>query len=239
MTALPSASECSFSGPTAAPQAALAKEILMNWTRAGIVAFVALCVFVAWPKGQDAAPPRPLLIKAALKDANDPVVVLGDSIVAQATLPRTICNRPLINAGIIGSTTKSGLDAMLIKALGSNKQPAMIVVSLGINDAGNSFSVQDYSANYLALLNGLKVRSSRLAVLSITPVEKGAAQNQAIENYNAALPMIAQQAGAGLIAVPPLPAKPTVDGIHLNNDGYAVWTKALLGGIEAVLCKTS
>jgi uncharacterized membrane protein YedE/YeeE len=100
----------------------------MNWTRAGILAFVALCAWAAWPKGQNAAPPRPLLIKAALKDANDPVVILGDSIVGLATLPRSICGRPVINAGIGGSTTASGLDAMLIKALGS-KQAAMIVVS--------------------------------------------------------------------------------------------------------------
>jgi lysophospholipase L1-like esterase len=34
-----------------------------------------------------------------------------------------------------------------------------------------------------------------------------------------------------------MPAKHTVDGLHLNTNGYAVWNKALFDGVEAVLCK--
>ena len=104
----------------------------MNWTRVGLVGFVGLCAWVAWPKSQSPAPPRPLLIKSALKDASDPVIVLGDSIVAFASFPRTVCGRPIVNAGIGGSTTASGLDAMLLKALG-NKKAATIIVSLALS----------------------------------------------------------------------------------------------------------
>jgi lysophospholipase L1-like esterase len=212
----------------------------MNWTRIGILAFAALCIWTAWPKGQNAAPPRPLLIKAALKDANDPVIILGDSIVGLATFPRSICSRPVINAGITGSTTASGLDAMLIKALGS-KQVAMIVVSIGVNDAAIPLSAESYKTNYLALLNALKIATSRVAVVSVTPIEVGPTQpnlakSVAIDSYNSVLPAIAQDAEATLLTVPPMPAKHTVDGLHLNADGYAIWNKALLGGIEAVLC---
>lgn len=213
----------------------------MNWTRAGILAFAALCIWAVWPKGQNAAPPRPLLIKAALKDANDPVVILGDSIVGLATLPRSICGRPVINAGISGSTTASGLDAMLIKALGS-KQAAMIVVSIGVNDAAIPLSAESYKTNYSALLNTLRTATSRLAVLSVTPIEAGPSQSDqaksvAIDGYNAVLPAIAEDANATLITLPPMPAVHTVDGLHLNADGYAIWDKALRGGIETVLCK--
>jgi lysophospholipase L1-like esterase len=215
----------------------------MNWTRTGILAFVALCIWAAWPKGQNAAPPRPLLIKAALKDANDPVVILGDGIVELATLPRSICSRPVINAGITGSTTASGLDAMLVKALGS-KQAAMIVVSIGVNDAAIPLSAESYKTNYLALLNALRMATSRLAVVSVTPIEAGPshpdqAKSAAIDSYNSVLPAIAQDAKATLLTAPPMPAKHTVDGFHLNADGYAIWNKALLGGIEAVLCKAT
>jgi lysophospholipase L1-like esterase len=213
----------------------------MNWTRAGILAFVALCIWAAWPKGQNPAPPRPLLIKAALKDASDPVVILGDGIVERATLPRSICGRPVINAGIAGSTTASNLDAMLIKVLGS-KQAAMIVVSIGVDDAAIPLSAESYKANYLTLLKALKTTTSRLAVASVTSIETAPSQSDqtksvAIDSYNAVLPVIAQDANATLLVIPPMPAKHTVDGLHLNADGYAIWNKALLGGVESALCQ--
>jgi lysophospholipase L1-like esterase len=39
--------------------------------------------------------------------------------------------------------------------------------------------------------------------------------------------------------MPAMPAHNTVDGIHLNADGYEVWNRAVLGGIESTLCKSS
>ena len=214
----------------------------MNWTRVGLVGFVALCAFAAWPKGDRAAPPRPLLIKAALKQADDPVVMLGDSIVWLADFPRTVCGRPIVNAGIGGSSTASGLDGMLLKAL-AGKKPAMVVVSLGLNDSAKPFSAETFRANYLELLKTLKSATSQLAIASVTPAEAGLPEAEivntsAINNYNAILPSIATEAGVSYIAVPPMPAKHTTDGIHLSASGYAVWMPALLDAVEARLCKS-
>jgi len=213
----------------------------MNWTRIGIIGFVGLCGWAAWPKGNDATPPRPLLIRAALKQVDDPVIILGDSIVKRATFPRAVCGRPIVNAGIDGSTTSSGLDAMLTKALGG-KQAAMVVVSLGLNDAAVPVNADSYRTNYLALLATLKSTAPRMAVATVTLVEAGKSDSarinvQAIDNYNALLPTIAGDAGASLITIPSMPAKYTTDGIHLNDAGYAIWTKAVLGGVSEVLCK--
>lgn len=213
----------------------------MNWTRIGIVGFVGLCAWAASPKGNDAAPPRPLLIKAALKQVDDPVVILGDSIVQRATFPRTVCGRPIVNAGIDGSTTSSGLDAMLTKALGG-KQAAMVVVSLGLNDAAGLVNADLYRTNYLALLATLKSTTPQMAIATVTPVEAGKSDSarmndRAIDSYNALLPSIAGDAGASLVTIPPMPAKYTTDGVHLNDAGYAIWTKAVLGGVSDVLCK--
>lgn len=215
----------------------------MNWTRVGLIGFVGLCAWAAWPKGQSPAPPRPLLIKAALKDASDPVVMLGDSIVALANFPRTVCGRPVVNAGIGGSTTASGLDAMLLKAL-SGKRAAMIVVSLGLNDSAVPLTADVYKTNYLSMLSTLKPATSQLAVATVTPAEAGLPEaaivrTPSIDSYNAVLPDIADASGARLIAIPAMPAKHTIDGIHLNAEGYAIWTKALFGGVEAALCKSS
>jgi lysophospholipase L1-like esterase len=215
----------------------------MNWTRVGIVGFVGLCVLAAWPKGNDATPPRPLLVRAALKQVDDPVIILGDNVVRRATFPRAVCGRPIINAGIDGSTTSSGLDVMLTKALGG-KQAAMVVVSLGLNDAAAAASADTYRTHYLALLTTLKSTTQRMAVATVTAVEAGkidssSINNQAIDSYNALLPTIVRDAGASLIALPSMPAKYTTDGIHLNDVGYAVWAKAILGGVSDVLCKAS
>jgi lysophospholipase L1-like esterase len=213
----------------------------MNWTRIGIIGFVGLCGWAAWPKGNDATPPRPLLIRAALKQVDDPVIILGDSIVKRATFPRAVCGRPIVNAGIDGSTTSSGLDAMLTKALGG-KQAAMVIVSLGLNDAAVPANADSYRTNYLALLATLKSTTPRMAIATVTLVEAGKSDSarindQTIDNYNALLPTIAGDAGASLVTIPSMPAKYTTDGIHLNDAGYAIWTKAVLGGVSDVLCK--
>lgn len=212
----------------------------MNGVRIGIIASLLLVVWIVWPKGENSAPPRPLLIKSALKEAKDPVILLGDSIVRQAQLPRMLCKRPVVNAGIDGSTTSSGLDGMLKKAIG-DKKAALIVVSLGMNDAETKDSVESYKQNYTALLTALKTMTSRLAVVSITPLEAGKPEvgnrtQQALDNYNAALPDIAREAGATLITLPPMPAGATSDGVHLSASGYTLWTKAIGDGVTATLC---
>jgi len=212
----------------------------MNGVRIGIIASLLLCVWLVWPKGENSKPPRPLLIKSALKDAKDPIIVLGDSIVLRATLPRTLCKRPVINAGIDGSTASSGLDGMLKKALG-DKKAALIVVSLGLNDAENMDSSDAYKKNYGALLTSLKTMTSRVAVASVTGLEIGKPDvghrtQQAIDGYNAALPEIARTAGASVIAIPAMPTGFTTDGIHLSTNGYTIWTKAISDSITTALC---
>lgn len=211
----------------------------MNGVRIGIIASLLLCVWLVWPKGEGNTPPRPLLIKSALKDAKDPIIVLGDSIVRQAQLPRTLCKRPVINAGIDGSTTSSGLAGMLKKAIG-DKKAALIVVSLGINDAEALDSVESYKKNYTALLTALKTMTSRLAITTVTSLEAGKEAGHrtqpTLDGYNAALPDIARESGAAVIPMPPMPAGFTSDGVHLSASGAAVWTKAISDGVTAALC---
>jgi len=211
----------------------------MNGVRIGIIASLLLCVWLVWPKGEGNTPPRPLLIKSALKDAKDPIIVLGDSIVRQTQLPRTLCKRPVINAGIDGSTTSSGLDGMLKKAIG-DKKAALIVVSLGVNDAEALDSVEIYKKNYTALLTALKTMTSRLAVTTITSLETGKEVGNrtqpTVDGYNAVLPDIARDNGATLIAMPPMPAGFTSDGVHLSTSGTAIWSKAISDGVTATLC---
>jgi lysophospholipase L1-like esterase len=116
------------------------------------------------------------------------------------------------------------------------------VVSLGSNDAAVPDNVAQYSSNYRALLANLVALTPRIAIAAIPPPEPGLEEAKkvsgaVIDSYNAVLPALAERAHASFIALPPMPAQHTIDGIHLNAAGYEVWDKAIMGGIEAALCR--
>jgi hypothetical protein len=217
----------------------------MNGTRIALIAMVAACAWAAWPKREVVfdthRATRQFVIRLTLARFDDAVVVLGDSIVEASTLPRSLCGHPIVNAGIGGAATASHLDALLAEALGG-KQAALVVVALGTNDAANPDSVAQYSSNYRALLGNLAALTPRIAVVAIPPPEAGLEEAKkvsgaVIDSYNAVLPGLAEQTRASFIPLPPMPERHTIDGIHLNAAGYRVWDKAVLGGIEAALCR--
>ena len=219
----------------------------MNGTRIALVGLVAVCAWAAWPKRQSVvdahAMARQLVVWRTLARFDDPIVILGDSIVEASTLPRSSCGHPIVNAGIGGASTASHLGSFLADALGG-KQAALVVVSLGANDAVISDSVERYRSNYRALLTELEALTPRRAMVGISPGEPGLEDGNkisgaVIDNFNAILPELAKQAGATFIPMPAMPEHHTVDGIHLNADGYGVWDRAVLGGIDSALCKSS
>jgi lysophospholipase L1-like esterase len=129
---------------------------------------------------------------------------------------------------------------MLKKAIG-DKKAALIVVSLGINDADNNDSTDSYKKNYSALLTALKTMTSRLALVSITGLDTtkpdvGRRTQPVIDGYNAALPEIARGADAWVIPMPAMPTGFTTDGIHLSASGYTIWNKAISDSITATFC---
>lgn len=218
----------------------------MNWTRIALVGFVAACAFAAWPRRpvviDTHGPTRQLIISSTLARSEDPIVVLGDSIVEASTLPRSLCGHTIVNAGIGGTSTASGLEQILKASLGG-KRAALVVVSLGTNDAAVPHSVEQYRSNYLALLTEVATLTSRVAIAAIPPPEAGLPEAKkvsaaVIDGYNAVLPKLAEEARARFIALPAMPEHHTLDGIHLNGAGYEVWDKAILAGIDAALCKS-
>ena len=219
----------------------------MNGTRVALVACVAALAWVVWFR-----PPvildthtttRQRVIAWTLARVDDPIVILGDSITEASTLPRSLCGHPVVNAGIGGVSTESGMDSLLTQSL-DGKRAVLVVVALGANDAAIPNSVERYRSNYRALLETLSTVTPRLAILAIPPPEAGLEEVKktrlaVIDSYNAVLPELAKEARATFIALPAMPERHTLDGLHLNAAGYAVWDRAILQGIEAVLCKSS
>jgi lysophospholipase L1-like esterase len=219
----------------------------MNWTRVALVGCVAALAWAAWPKrpviSDTHVSTRGLIIALTLARFDDAIVILGDSIVEASTLPRALCGHAIVNAGIGGTSTSSDLGAMLKAAL-AGKPAAMVVVSLGTNDAAIPRSVEQYRSNYRALLTELASLTPQTAIAAIPPPEAGLEEAKkvsgaVIDSYNAALPALAKEAGAAFIALPAMPERHTIDGIHLNAAGYEIWDKAILGGIEMALCKST
>jgi lysophospholipase L1-like esterase len=90
------------------------------------------------------------------------------------------------------------------------------------------------------MLAELKDTTGHLAVLGIPsievrgrmPAEYQAATMRRIESFNAALPALAEKAGATFAVLPPMGAPHTIDGIHLDAAGYEVWDAAVLKGVS-------
>jgi lysophospholipase L1-like esterase len=187
---------------------------------------------------------RQLVLYYTLSRLEQPIVVVGDSITEASALPRTLCGHPLVNAGLNGASTSSDLATWLTAAF-DGRRAAAILVALGTNDALLERSRETFATDYAALLAGLAKVTDRLAVLGIPAIEvrgnvtaelqtKTMAQ---IDAFNAMLPALAARSGVTFAALPPMPTPHTIDGVHLDAAGYAVWDAAALKGVQAA-CST-
>src|SRR6516162_8820469 len=136
---------------------------------------------------------RQLVVHYTLSRVDDPIILLGDSITEASTLPREFCGHRIVNAGLNGASTASGLGPWLIDAL-DGRRAAAIVLSLGTNDALKARSTQDFEADYVGLLAQLTKTTGHLAILAIPRIdvrgrvtaEMQATANARIDGFNAA-----------------------------------------------------
>jgi len=180
---------------------------------------------------------RQVILHYTFSRAEQPIIVLGDSITEASTLPRSLCNHAVVNAGLDGASTASDLGSWLMEVL-NGRRAAAILVALGTNDALQGRKQEEFEANYRSLLAQLNGATDRLAVLGIPaievrgrmPPEYQAETMKRIDAFNAALPALASKSGATFAALPAMPAPHTIDGVHLDAAGYAVWDEAVLKG---------
>ena len=187
---------------------------------------------------------RQLIVHYTLSRLDQPIIVVGDSLAEASTLPRTYCGHPVVNAGLNGASTSSDLGSWLIEAL-DGRRAAAVLVALGTNDALLKHSTRDFETSYVALLTQLAKATDHLAVLGIPSIEvRGRVTPELrsetmgrIDAFNALLPALAGKSSASFVALPPMPAPHTIDGVHLDAAGYAVWDDAVLKGVRGA-CST-
>jgi lysophospholipase L1-like esterase len=187
---------------------------------------------------------RQIILYYTLSRIDQPIIIIGDSLTEASTLPRAVCGHPIINAGLDGASTASDLGSWLIDALDGHRAAA-VLVAIGTNDALLKHSMQDFEASYAALLTQLAGVTDHVVALGIPAVEvrgRMTAELQAeamkgIDAFNAVLPALAAKGGVAFIPLPPMPTPHTIDGVHLDAAGYAVWDTAVLKGVASA-CST-
>lgn len=184
---------------------------------------------------------RQVILYYTLSRVDDPIVVLGDSIVEAALLPKSACGHPFVNAGLNGASTESDLGGWLAPAL-ANKRAFAIIVWFGVNDALSAvpISKQIFAERYVFLLAELSKLTTRLFIVEMAPVEtrgrmtddKEKAVMTTIRDYRSVLPEVAARANATLLTLPETTSPFTIDGVHLNEQGYRAWDQALTQAVS-------
>jgi hypothetical protein len=179
---------------------------------------------------------RSFIIRSKLSRAPDPIVVMGDSIVEAADLPKSICGHPVVNAGIGGMTI--GYFVRNASLLLQNTKPALVVLAVGVNDATGSTvdRVEPFRAAYQATIQSLG--DIPFLIATIPPIGPGAVlfRTSLIDQFNAVIRQLAAQpidlykALTGDFT--------TADGVHLNAAGYDVWDAEIVNAVDRSLgCK--
>ena len=178
--------------------------------------------------------------------AKGQIVFIGDSITDLYTLDTYYSDLPLAvyNRGIGGDTTQGVLNRLQGSLF--DIAPSKIVLMIGTNDINGGSSDTEILDNYEAILLSVKEKlpSTEIYCMSVIP------QNEKLEEYttldisettekikriNPLIESLATEYGATYVNLFPylsdtndrLIAEYSDDGLHLNAEGYEIWTSIL------------
>ena len=166
------------------------------------------------------------------------IVFLGDSLTNACEWHEFFRTIRLKNRGISGDTT-NGLLNRIEEVIES--KPRKVFIMIGINDLNQGRSVDEIFNNYNIILKYFHEKTSQTEVFvqSILPLNEQKFPNNQV-NYkiielNAKLKNLAQEFSFHYIDLysslldnnNQLDARYTIDGIHLNGQGYLVWKEII------------
>jgi len=176
------------------------------------------------------------------QDSRPAVVFLGDSITAgyglspgnafPEQLQKQLPNLRIVNAGVSGDTTGSGLDR-LHKLLAT--KPRLVVVELGGNDGLRGIPVSVTRANLVEIVRRVKQAGASALLVGMTlPSHYGAAYIKSFENI---FSEVAAMEKITMVPVRVSDAKTDMqrDGIHPTVAGQRRISAGLLGPIQTIL----
>jgi lysophospholipase L1-like esterase len=171
-----------------------------------------------------------------LSNPKYPIVMLGDSITEYGNWNELLNRNNILNRGIGGDTTKGVLQRM--EYLGSEPQYCFLMI--GINDLAAKETVENIFNNYLKIINTLQSKK-------ITPIIQSTLltnnelkiDNKKVELLNEKIKELSKERNINFIDLNKklapngiLLKKYTIDGVHLNTQGYIIWKNELINYIK-------
>jgi len=186
-----------------------------------------------WQKSQAQALPVRATIQQAFARKSD-VVMVGDSLTAGVEWQEVFPHLVVANRGIGGDTTADILRRIdTIRATEAKRA----FVMAGINDVVEGVSVEKVLDNYRQIIDKLKAHGMEVVVQSTIECAEsrcGARRLSEVRELNKQLRAYAETNGLafidlndGIVTDAGLSPAATVDGIHLNADGYRHWKRKL------------
>ena len=176
-----------------------------------------------------------------LPDTKNEIFFLGNSITDGAEWFEIFNDKRCKNRGISGDVT----EGILMRLDGITKcKPAKIFLMIGVNDLSRGLSDSAILSNYERILERIRQESGNTMVYieSILPVNPCYNQfpnhtnkTERIKGINSALLNLALKYGYGYIDLFDLMCDNndlllknlSVDGLHLNYEGYRIWAEAI------------
>ncbi|MGA7758602.1 MAG: GDSL-type esterase/lipase family protein [Ilumatobacteraceae bacterium] len=160
----------------------------------------------------------------------DSIVMLGDSITAEADWGRLLPDQPLVNEGHPGFTTEQ-LIAVAERVAAAD--PAVVVVLTGTNDIRDGHPPSWTRAHLDELIDRLE-RGSKTTIILQTILPRADAPT-AVQRANVEIRDLAATRGLRLLdlygpfddGTGALRGRETYDGLHLTVEGYERWANEL------------
>jgi lysophospholipase L1-like esterase len=178
-----------------------------------------------------------------LPQSNADIVFLGDSLTDSCEWQEFFRNAAIKNRGISGDTTKGILNRIeeVVEV-----QPKKLFIMIGINDINQGREVEAILKDYEVILRTFKERipQTQIFVQSVLPVNNqkfvNLGVNKKVIEINSKLKEFSQKFSFQYIDLysgfldsnNQLDARYTIDGIHLNGQGYLAWKKMIEQDIE-------
>jgi len=178
--------------------------------------------------------------------AKEQIVFIGDSITDLCVLDNYYADLSLAtyNRGIGGDTTQNVLNRLKVSLF--DIQPSKIVLLIGVNDINSNVGKDKLLANYRSILNEIKINLPQTEVfcMSILPMNKVLEtystidvdkNNQIVIEVNPKIEEIVNEFDYEFVNLFPEFADAynyliedfSDDGIHLNHNGFVVWSNKI------------
>ncbi|MDA9408553.1 SGNH/GDSL hydrolase family protein [Bradyrhizobium sp. CCBAU 45384] len=185
---------------------------------------------------------RLFVIRDHLSQAGDPIVFIGDSITESASLPSSICGRPVVNAGIGGASVQSY--PQIASELLEEMKASLVVIALGTNDASKAMP-PNFREQYMQLVHLMQQHAAKIVLAGPPPLGNGHLRTyfneDTLHRISGLIRDIAAENHFEYVDLETaLGADPaTIDGVHLWAGGYEPWRTAMSEAIERSLsCAT-